>query len=181
MPGVQVALLRGINVGPNKRVRMTDLRATVEELGYESVQTLLNSGNVVFSSRRTAPAETARRIEKALETAIGVSARVIVFSAEELVAAVESNPLAEAADNPSHLLLGVVADRADTAKLADIARQDWGKEKIALSASRTFYMWMPKGVIESKLNAAVSKALGDSATTRTWTTMAKLREMAGGT
>ena len=180
MPDIQVALLRGVNVGPNKRVRMAELRAMVEGLGYDDVQTLLNSGNVVFSSRRTAQSKTARRIEKALETKLGVSARVIVIRAEELAAAVESNPLAEVADNTSRLLLGVMAHAADTAKLADIARQDWGKEKLALGPSRAFYMWMPKGVIESKLNAAVSKALGDSVTMRTWTTMVKLREMTRG-
>jgi uncharacterized protein (DUF1697 family) len=180
MSDIQVALLRGVNVGPNKRVRMAELRAMVEELGYKDVQTLLNSGNLVFSSRRTGPAETARRIEKALEKNLGVSARVIVMSAEELAAAVESNPLAEVAENASRILLGVMADRADAAKLDDIARQDWEEEKIAVGASRTFYVWMPKGVIQSKLNAAVSKALGESVTMRTWATMVKLREMTGG-
>gem|GEM_PF-7109399 len=44
-------------------------------------------------------------------------------------------------------------------KLADIARQDWGKERISLGASRAVYMWMPRGVIESKLNAAVGISL----------------------
>ena len=45
-----VALLRGDNVGRGKRVAMADLRAVVEGLGYRDVRTLLNSGNVVFTS-----------------------------------------------------------------------------------------------------------------------------------
>ena len=48
-PDRQVALIRGINVGRAKRVAMADLRALVEGLGYRDVDTLLNSGNVVFT------------------------------------------------------------------------------------------------------------------------------------
>ena len=51
-----IALLRGINVGTAKRVAMADLRAVVEDLGYQDVATLLNSGNVVFRQPRTAKA-----------------------------------------------------------------------------------------------------------------------------
>ncbi|HUI69597.1 MAG TPA: DUF1697 domain-containing protein [Spirochaetia bacterium] len=179
MKNAHVALVRGINVGPNKRVNMADLRALVEELGYSDVRTLLNSGNVVFSSSPAKSKDAASRIEKALEQKVGVSARVVVMSADELAAAVEENPLATIADNASRLLLGVMADPTDKKKLSDITRQDWGQERIALGASRAVYMWMPKGVIESKLNAAVSKALGEGVTTRNWATILKLRDMTG--
>src|SRR5260370_30248383 len=58
----QIALLRGINVGGNKKVEMARLRALMEELGYGDVRTYVNSGNVVFSGPR--------RSEKHLEAAI---------------------------------------------------------------------------------------------------------------
>ena len=50
MTRTEIALLRGINVGKAKRVAMAELRALVEKLGYGDVRTLLNSGNVVFST-----------------------------------------------------------------------------------------------------------------------------------
>jgi len=190
---VHVALLRGINVGTAKRVAMVELRALVEELGYNEVRTLLNSGNVVFSAAKAEPREMALRIEKALEEKLGVSARVLVISAEELAEVVAGNPLGKVADNPSRLLVGILGDPADRGKLAEIAKMDWGKERIALGAARpgakglggkgtggaarAVYMLMPQGVIESKLNAAVSKALGDGMTSRNWATMLKLKEM----
>jgi uncharacterized protein (DUF1697 family) len=185
MADIQVALLRGINVGPNKRVAMADLRALVEGLGAESVRTILNSGNVVFSAGAVKPGEAASRIEKGLESTLGVSARVVVISARELAEVVDANPLVKIADNSSRLLVGILADPADKEKLADIAGQDWGKERIALvaargkqtGAARAVYMWMPKGVIESKLNQAVGKVLGDAVTARNWATMLKLKEM----
>ncbi|MGA2640017.1 MAG: DUF1697 domain-containing protein [Spirochaetia bacterium] len=188
--GRYIALLRGINVGTAKRVAMAELRALVEELGYSEVRTLLNSGNVVFSAPRAEPRAAALRIQKAMETKLGVSARVTVISAEELAEVVAENPLGKIADNPSRLLAGILSDPADREKLEEIARKDWGKERIALAAgaaatggaaakgaARAVYMWMPQGVIASKLNAAVSKALGDRVTSRNWATMLKLKEM----
>ena len=106
---VQIALLRGINVGSNKRVRMSDLRAMVEGLGYVAVRTLLNSGNVVFTAPKGSPEDAAWRIEKALEETLGVSARVIALNAEELSEAIEANPLIKIANNSSRLLLGIMA------------------------------------------------------------------------
>ncbi|MHB0980575.1 MAG: DUF1697 domain-containing protein [Thermoleophilia bacterium] len=48
--GTLIGLIRGINVGRAKRVSMADLRALVAGLGHTEVRTLLNSGNVVFST-----------------------------------------------------------------------------------------------------------------------------------
>ena len=52
MPATHIALLRGINVGNAKRIAMADLKAVVESLGGTGVKTLLNSGNVVFTTTR---------------------------------------------------------------------------------------------------------------------------------
>jgi uncharacterized protein (DUF1697 family) len=99
MASKQVALLRGINVGRAKRVSMADLRALVENLGYGDVRTLLNSGNIVFTSPRAAPGDAAARIERALAAELGVAARVTVVTAAELAAAVSANPLLAVADD----------------------------------------------------------------------------------
>lgn len=92
MRTVFIALLRGINVGTAKRAAMAELRAAVEELGYTEVRTLPNSGNVVFLAAKAALRELAVRIEKALKAKLGVSARVMVISAEELAEVVAGNP-----------------------------------------------------------------------------------------
>jgi uncharacterized protein (DUF1697 family) len=45
-----VALLRGINVGGNKKVSMANLKKLFGKLGYKNVSTYINSGNVIFES-----------------------------------------------------------------------------------------------------------------------------------
>ena len=174
-----VALLRGINVGRAKRVAMADLRALVEGLGYRDVRTLLNSGNVVFTVPASSRKGPARRIENAMTERLGVTARVTVLSAEELAAVVAENPLGRIADDPSRLLVTVLTDPADRKGLFPLARQAWSPEALGVG-TRAAYVWCPKSMIESPLFAAVTRLLGDRATTRNWATITKLHALAGG-
>lgn len=83
-----VAFLRAINVGGHNRVRMTDLRTLWESLGYASVATYLQTGNVVFEANEEAEA-AAVRIEEGLAGLGMRGAAAVVRSAaavQELVA-----------------------------------------------------------------------------------------------
>ena len=175
---VHVALIRGINVGRAKRVAMGDLRALVESLGYRDVRTLLNSGNVVFTARAGA-ANAAARIEKGLASEIGVPARVIVLSPDEMDEIVEGNPFGSRADNPSRLLVAVVGDPTTLRKLAPVEKEDWGTAELAVG-TRAAYMWCPEGLLAGKLVEAAGRALGDGATTRNWATITKLHGLMTG-
>ena len=45
-----ILLLRGINVGGKNKVSMSDLKVLLTELGFEDVDSYINSGNLFFSS-----------------------------------------------------------------------------------------------------------------------------------
>jgi len=177
MPGTQIALIRGINVGRAKRIAMSELRALVEELGYGNVRSLLNSGNIVFTTPRAAPGNAPARIEESIRERLGVSARVTVLSAAELAAAVNDNPLCKIADNPSRLLVAVLNKPTDRAKLAALLKQDWKREVIAVG-ERVAYLWCADGILASSLLQSVARTLGDGVTSRNWATMLKLHAMA---
>lgn len=172
-----VALIRGINVGRAKRVAMADLRALVEALGYRDVRTLLNSGNIVFTAAGKSASASQARIEGAIAGRLGVSARVTVLSASELAAAVAENPLLTVADDPSRLLLTVFRTSPDRVRLASLVRQEWTPDVLAIGR-RVAYLWCADGIGASRLMAAVSRALGDGATSRNWATMTKLHALA---
>ena len=71
------ALLKGINVSGHKTIKMDELRAMFEELGYKNVRTLIQSGNVVFES--IAAAETVRKkIEAGIKKTFGFDVNVII-------------------------------------------------------------------------------------------------------
>src|SRR5579862_9176374 len=61
-----VCFLRGVNVEGKGKVPMAELTALFEELGFESVKTVLQSGNVVFAAKGKA-AELSKTIGSAIE------------------------------------------------------------------------------------------------------------------
>lgn len=167
-----VALIRGINVGRSKRVAMADLRAALGRLGFERVRTLLNSGNVVFETSLSAKSAAAR-IELAMEKEIGVTASVLVLTADELATAIQGNHLTRIATNPSRhfvaFLWGPLKD------LETMGKRDWGNEKIAVGP-RAAYLWCPGG-LETPLVKAFHKAVGTGVTVRNWATVQKLHAL----
>ena len=176
--GVHVAFLRGINVGRGNRVAMSDLRSVVASLGYDDVRTLLQSGNVVFSTISGRAADPAGAIEAALAKQLGTVARVTVIEATELVAALSENPLGPIATDPTRLLVTVLRDPADHDRIASLAARAWSDGSVVAIATRFVYTWCPAGVLASEANAAVAKALGDRGTARNWSTMLKVRDLA---
>src|ERR1017187_5290640 len=72
------ALLRGINVGGNRKVAMADLRELLAGLGYDAVTTYLQSGNAVFSTAGSSPAALAAAIEERVAERFGAPVRVII-------------------------------------------------------------------------------------------------------
>ena len=176
--GVQIALLRGINVGKANRVSMEELRGLLSGLGYGEVRTLLNSGNAVFQGTG-AGEDGAAVIEKALQKKLRVTCRVMIVSAADIAVIVRENPLVEIADNPSRLQVAVPRARGDLARLRPLQKEPWGEERLAVGTAAA-YLWCPRGVIESKVVKAVDRALGDSVTMRNWATVLKLSRMAGG-
>ena len=169
-------MIRGINVGRAKRVAMADLRALVGDLGYGDVRTLLNSGNVVFTVPASARPDPAPRIEQAMTSRLGISARVTVLTAAEVAAVVAENPLGKVATDPSRLLVMFLTNPADRKRLLPLARQDWTPDVFAVGA-RVAYLWCPKGMLESRLAETVSRLLADAATARNWATVMKLHAL----
>jgi uncharacterized protein (DUF1697 family) len=173
----RIALIRGINVGRAKRVAMADLRAMMEELGHRDCRTLLNSGNAVFTAAgRETPAKSAARLEQALASKLGVSARFVVLTAGDLATVIKENPLAKVAGDPTRFLVAFVQDPAALAVLKPLTKQDWKPEALAVG-TRAAYLWCPTGILESRLIPAAGKALGDAATTRNWATVAKIQAL----
>ncbi len=79
-----VALLRGINVGGNNIIKMSDLKAAFEKAGFTNVATYINSGNVLFESPETNQEELTTHIEKFLLKATKLPLRVVIRSHEQM-------------------------------------------------------------------------------------------------
>jgi uncharacterized protein (DUF1697 family) len=172
-----VALLRGINLGANRRIAMADLRELLSELGYEDPRTHLQSGNAVFETGE-APEKAARRIEQAIEERFGFPVDVMTRTADELAAVVAANPLGDVATDGAKHLVAFLSEAPDEAALARLAERDLGTDRFAVG-EREVYVWCPDGVRNSQAFAALTAAKASpTATARNWNTVTKLLDMA---
>jgi uncharacterized protein (DUF1697 family) len=174
-----VALLRGINVGGHRKVPMADLRRLLEGLGYTNVATLLQSGNAVFTSKEENPARVVTQIETALAGKLGFEVAVVLRTRDELAAAIEANPLAGAEEAPSRFLVAFLSGLPDTRRLQELDPAAYLPDEFRV-VGREIYGRFPNGVGESKLaTVLLAKArLGVTPTTRNWSTVTKLLELA---
>jgi uncharacterized protein (DUF1697 family) len=168
-----VALLRGINVGKAKRVAMADLRMVVEGLGYADVKTVLATGNIVFTARKAAD-PPGPRIEHAIESKLGLRAAVLAVPQGDFDRMLRANSLLAPGRDLSRLMVGLVRGTAAMTELARLAGQPWAAEQLVCGKGAG-YLWCPDGLAESRLVAAVNKALRDDVTMRNWNTMLKIQ------
>jgi uncharacterized protein (DUF1697 family) len=175
----QIVLLRGINLGPTNRVPMPALRELLSERGFEDVRTYVQSGNIVLESELS-PTRLAADCKRAISEGFGLDIEVVVRTRDELAEVVARNPLGDVAVNPKRYQVTFLAhelDRGEVKKLESLAAEP---ERLVV-VGREVYAWHPDGVARSKLWARLgSQGLGVPATSRNWSTVTTLLEMADG-
>jgi|SRR5215217_2569786 len=171
-----IALLRGVNLGPSKRVKMAELREVLTAAGYEDVRTLVNSGNVVMTSRKR-PATVEKELAKLIADELGVSTSVMVRTRDELADAIARNPYPEADERPKHVHVAFLKGDVDPERVAALQAADFGDEAFEISG-RELFAWHPRGLADSDLAKALTKGVGADATSRNWNTVTKLLQLA---
>jgi uncharacterized protein (DUF1697 family) len=190
-----VALLRGVNNLGGKMVAMAELRAVVSSLGHADVLTYIQSGNVLFTppdggstGGGADTAALAAELEQAIAAGLGVRARAVVLSRQELARCVHDNPYPGQAD--PRLLHAVFLPEGPgpglAAWLADAERQvraKGGRDQ-AQVRGRTVYLHTPDGYPRSELRRALARAGGPTSarvagTARNWATVSRLLELCG--
>jgi uncharacterized protein (DUF1697 family) len=179
--GAMICLLRGVNVGGHNKCPMEALRAMCAELKLENARTLIQSGNVVFSTKETDPARLAERFQRAFEKKFGFRAGVVMRTAGEMKAAVAGNPFPRrAAEEPGKLMVMFLAEKPGKGAQERLAKMPREREELRL-AGREIYIYFPEGAGRSRLAwSTIGDALGTVGTGRNWNTVTKLLEMAEG-
>jgi len=165
---VYVALLRAVNVGGTGKLPMKELAALCGRLGFDDVETYIQSGNVVFETRISATKARAE-LEKALTAKLGKPALVLLRSASEMSAVEQANPFV---DEPPNRVLVMFFDKAPQANVLSGIKAP-GREQLSLKG-RELYIYYPDGMGKSKLKVP----LADVGTARNLNTVRKLAAMA---
>ncbi|MDQ3363951.1 MAG: DUF1697 domain-containing protein [Myxococcota bacterium] len=170
-----VALLRGINVGGRRSLRMEALRAMAADAGGRDVATYIQSGNLVLTHAARSGTKLAAELERAIVQAAGFAVTVIVRTAAEWQRVVGDNPFADADTDHLHVSFRAVEPAAGPLTKLDPAR--FLPERWQLRG-REIYLFTPNGLGRSPLAAALSptKPLV-AATVRNWRTVQQLQRM----
>lgn len=176
---VYISLLRGINVGGRRLIKMAELRALYEALGFGQARTLLQSGNVIFRSEDEEASQIVQRIEAGIQERFGFDVAVMLRSADELAHAIDAAPFPQVQkDDPKKLLVMFLRQAPRPEAIAALHEQYNGVEAIVVQG-RAAYLYYVHGIGRSKLTAAVlEKHLQTVGTARNWNTVMKLRALA---
>lgn len=174
-----IALVRGINVGGHAKVPMAALRNLCGDLGWQAVETFIQSGNVVFQAGGTS-ANLERALEEALEKDFGFRPAVIVRSAAAWAKLLDTNPFAaETEAEPAKVMVALSKEKLAGGAAATIAAKAAAGET-AREAGGALWFHYPNGAGRSKITPAlIDKAAGSPVTARNWRTAVALRDMSG--
>jgi uncharacterized protein (DUF1697 family) len=170
-----VALLRGINIGPSKRVSMRVLRELVESLGHRDVETYLQSGNVVFTPASGSRGNLGPAIEAAIADATGLEVPVLVRDGGELAGIVSANPYPVV--DPTRVVVAFLGEAVDPALLGldDLGR--YAPDELT-QIGRELFISVPNGQGRSQLMGALTgRRLPTVVTVRNWRTVVALAEL----
>jgi len=176
-----ISLLRGINVSGQKKIKMADLKSLYEDLGYHSVITYIQSGNVIFETGEKDKASIQMKIESAIKTSFKFEVPVILRTTNELKKIIKQNPfeVKDLSADGSKVLVSLLSGKPEKPKVIEIKKFAADAESLE-SKGMEIYLHCPNGYGKSKLsNAFVETKLGLSATTRNWKTIIKLSELSG--
>jgi uncharacterized protein (DUF1697 family) len=172
-----VALLRGINVGGKTRVPMPKLRELFESLGLTDVQSYVQSGNVVFSSKSTKLAAPVASLEEKIAETFRVQVNVLLRTATELGKIAADHPFLADESELSHLHVVFLRD-APTRAAAGKLDPDRSPPDRFVVKRREIFVHYPNGSGRSKLTLGYfERTLGTIGTARNWKTVLKLHDM----
>lgn len=170
-----ISILRGINVGGHRLIKMADLKKLLTNLGFKQVQTYIQSGNIVFQSDETNEKTLEELIGSAIKKQYNFDVPTMVKGILELKEIVHQNPfLKDELKELPHLHVTFLDTIPDQEKFDSLANGDYKADEFLL-VGKNIYVYCPNGYGTTKLtNTFFENKLKVAATTRNWKTTNEL-------
>jgi uncharacterized protein (DUF1697 family) len=175
-----ISILRGINVGGQKSIKMSDLQTLYCKMGFTNVQTYIQSGNVVFCSNNDMQiASMQKQIMQEIQNAFGFEVPVLVFEVTDFEKIIKNNPyLKDTTKQNDYLHLTFLSESQNENYLPQIEKSTNQAEDFTI-IGKAVYLYCPNGYSNCKwTNALWERKLKCTATTRNLKTAQQLLQMA---
>jgi uncharacterized protein (DUF1697 family) len=175
---VYIALLRGINLGGHKKIKMEELRASLAALGFADVKTYIQSGNVVFKAAKVSDKALSKKIEATILSRFGHSVSVIIRTAEEIKQVIANNPfLEEPGVDQTKLHVMFLHEPPAQAAVKQLETLVLKPDQFR-SLGKELYFYLPNGVAESAvMKKPIDRVLAIPTTMRNWRTVNTVQQM----
>ncbi len=173
-----IALLRGINVSGQKKIKMADLRIHLETAGFLNVQTYIQSGNIVLSSTENNPTLIAKKIESVIDKEFGFKVPTLVITPEYLNKVINESPyLKDKNREKSKMYFAFLYSNPTTENIDKLSQHTFEGEEIIIQDTMT-YLYYEVGAGRAKLsNNFIESKLKLTSSARNYNTVVKLIEM----
>jgi len=176
---IYIAILRGINVGAHRRIKMDALKAMFAKLKLENTETYIQSGNLVFQTKEKDYRKLEKQIKEGIAKDFGFDVPVMVRQLAELKTVFENNPFLKKGEEdikPYHVTF--LSEEPEQTDMDQIKEGNYAPDDYHIK-SRAVYIYCEGSYHKTKLsNKFFEKKLKVEATTRNWKTVTKLVEMA---
>jgi len=171
-----IALLRGINVSGQKKIKMSELKSLFEDIGFQDVETYIQSGNVIFSSKENIKLKLESKIAKAIKKQWGFYVQIFVLDTGDIDYVLKANPFIKKEKGIERMYVTFLSDKPSKENIQKLTSTDYSPEEYQID-NNLVYLFLPNGAGKSKLsNNFFENKLKLVGTTRNWKTIRTLSE-----
>lgn len=170
-----IALLRGINVGGHHKVPMAELKKEFQQLGFENITTILNSGNIIFDAIAENTDNIENTISAHLEKHFNFHIPTIIRSSKSIHELYLTQPFQKTTLNKD-MRLYISFLKSDTKSDLKLPwTSEDGSYKIISKSDKNILSILDLANSQTpKAMEALEKHFGKDITTRNWNTIEKI-------
>ncbi len=170
------AFLRGINVGGH-RIKMPELQRLFESLGFTDVESVIQSGNIIFQSPDSDIPALEHTIEQHLEKALGYQVATFLRTAQELALIARHQPFGPV-DHPADAVIYAILlrDKPKASVKEALKKLNTQNDEVSVRNREVYWLRRVRCKEAEIFGVQVGKILGPEATTRNMTTLKKIAD-----
>lgn len=153
---------------------MEKLRAIFESLGCREVETLIQSGNVIFDAPRSTAASLSAKVRAAIRAECAIDVPIVISEAKDFAALAEAHPFEADARDPKELHIAFLEQAPAAGARAKLDPDRSPPDRFRVQGA-AIYMHCPNGVAKTRLTCDYfDRTLGELSTMRNWNTVRKI-------
>lgn len=173
-----IALLRGVNVGGHRIIKMEDLAHLFTELTFKEVRTYIQSGNVLFNAAKQNTDTLRKKIETHLLGQLGYEVPTMLRNPAEMDQVLINSPFADAPDEAVKKYVAFLTGIPEMMRTEALTALNNEYESIYFSNKEAYILLRKDNPAKERFtNTFIEKKLGLSATVRNWATVNKLAQL----